>query len=124
MRRLLLVLLAAGLLAAVPAGGLAAGGVTLAVDPASPVLGQSFVLSGDGYPTPTSISFEVTGPRKSGIHYFTAGEPLDAASGGHFEESWLAWWGVAGDYQITSYYRDSKGSTHKAAVVKFTVVAP
>lgn len=98
----------------------AAGGTTLSVS--SPVvLGQTFTVSGCGYPAPTSISFEVTGPRKSGIHYFTAGEPLTDPSG-CFSEPWTAWWSVAGDYEITSYYRDSRtGASHKAAVVKFTV---
>jgi hypothetical protein len=84
-------------------------------------LGSTFTLSGCGYPTPTSLSFEVNGPRKSGIHYFTAGEPLTDPSG-CFTDEWLAWWGVPGDYQITSWYRDSKGATHKVTVVKFTVV--
>ena len=97
----------------------AAGGGTLSVS--SPVvLGQTFVLSGCGYPAPTSISFEVTGPRKSGLDYFTAGEPLTDPSG-CFSETWTAWWSVTGAYQITSYYKTSHGSTQKAAVVKFTV---
>jgi hypothetical protein len=123
MRRLLLALLVVGLVAIAPVGSLAGGGGTLTVSPASVPLGSTFTLSGDGYPTPTSISFEVSGPRKADppIHYFTAGEPLDEASGGHFSESWVAWWGVAGEYQITSYFRDSKGGSHKAGVVKFTV---
>ena len=36
-------------------------------------------------------------------------------------QSWTAWWAAAGDYSITSYYRDSKGSTRKVAVVRFAV---
>jgi hypothetical protein len=97
----------------------AAGGGSLTVS--SPVvLGQTFTLSGCGYPAPTSISFEVVGPRKSGIDYFTAGEPL-TDPGGCFSETWTAWWAVPVAYQITSSYRDSRGATHKAAVVKFTV---
>ena len=123
MRRSAVVLIALVATAAIATiGGKAAragGGGTLSVS--SPVvLGQTFTLSGCGYPAPTSISFEVTGPRKSGIDYFTAGEPL-TDPGGCFSETWTAWWGVAGAYQITSSYRDSRGATHKAAVVKFTV---
>ena len=118
------ILIAAALLAAAFAStiwesALAAGGGTLSVS--SPVvLGQTFVVSGCGYPAPTSISFEVNGPRKSNLHYFTAGEPLTDPSG-CFSETWTAWWSVTGDYQITSSYRDARGATHKAAVVKFTV---
>ena len=123
MRRLAILvaaaLLAAALISTVWESALAAGGGTLSVS--SPVvLDQPFVISGCGYPAPTSISFEVSGPRKSGLHYFTAGEPLTDPSG-CFSESWTAWWGITGDYQITSYYRSSRGSTQKAAVVKFTV---
>jgi hypothetical protein len=81
-------------------------------------LGGTFTLSGCGYAAPGSISFEVVGPRKSGIDYFTSGEPLTASC---FSETWTAWWGVAGDYQITSYTLDSKGMRKKAAVVKFAV---
>ena len=121
-----LVLAVAALFAAVTAGGKAAGGGALTVTPTPPdlnvTLGHTFTLSGCGYPTPTSLSFEVVGPRKAttDIHYFTAGEPLTDPAG-CFSEDWTAWWGVAGDYQITSYYRDSHGSTRKVAVVKFTV---
>jgi hypothetical protein len=121
MRRLLLALVVAGLVVAAPVGSLAAGGGSLAIDPASVPLGSTFTLSGCGYPVPTSLSFEVSGPRKSNIHYFTAGEPLATDSGGCFSEQWTAWWSVTGDYQITSYYRDSRFATHKAGVVKFTV---
>jgi len=81
-------------------------------------LGGTFTISGCGYPAPGSISFEVVGPRKSGIDYFTSGEPLTASC---FSETWTAWWSVAGDYQITSYTLDAKGMRKKAAVVKFTV---
>ena len=84
------------------------------------MLGQTFVISGCGYAAPTSISFEVSGPPKSGLHYFTAGEPLTDPTG-CFSETWTAWWSIIGAYQITSYYRNSHGSTSKAAVVKFTV---
>src|SRR4051812_7036678 len=121
MRRLLLALVVAGLVVAAPVGGLAAGGGSLAVDPATVPPGSTFTLSGCGYPVPPSLSFEVPGPRKSNIHYFTAGEPLGTDSGGCFSEQWTAWWSVTGDYQITSYYRDSRFATHKAGVVKFTV---
>lgn len=117
MRRIALL---AALLAVVTAGAVHAAGGTLTATPSSVALGGSFTLAGCGYPVPTSISFEVTGPRKSGIHYFTAGEPLTDPSG-CFSEGWTAWWGVTGAYQITSYYRDSKGATHKSAVVKLTV---
>jgi hypothetical protein len=122
--RKLAILIAAALLAAafvstIWESALAAGGGTLSVS--SPVvLGQTFVISGCGYPAPTSISFEVNGPRKSGLDYFTAGEPLTDPAG-CFSETWTAWWSVTGDYQITSMYRDTRGATHKAAVVKFTV---
>ena len=102
-----------------PAGGLAAGG-SLAIDPTTVPLNSTFTLSGSGYVVPTSLSFEVTGPRKSDIHYFTAGEPLTDPCG-CFSEQWTAWWGVTGDYQISSWWRDSKGATHKGGVVKFTV---
>jgi hypothetical protein len=125
MKRLLLGLLAAGVLAAAPSGGLGAGGMTLVVDPApldSVTLGCTFAVSGSGYIAATSISFEVTGPRKADprIHYFTASEPI--AADGTFSDSWTAWWSVAGDYQLTSFWRDSKGASHKGAVVKFTAV--
>jgi hypothetical protein len=119
------IIVCAGLISAAAvatAGGTvakAAGGGTVSVS--SPVvLGQTFVVSGCGYPAPTSLSFEVTGPRKSGIDYFTAGEPL-TDPGGCFSETWTAWWSVAGAYQITSFYRDSDGSTHKAGIAKFNV---
>src|SRR3954470_3650655 len=123
MRRLAMLLVAA--VVAAPFGatlwgsGRPAGGGWLRVS--SPVvLGHTFTISGCGYPAPTSISFEVNGPRKSGLHYFTAGEPLTDPAG-CFSETWTAWWSVTGDYQITSSYRDSRGATHKAAVVKFAV---
>ena len=112
-------LLAAAFVSTIWESARAAGGGTLSVS--SPVvLGQTFLVSGCGYPAPTSISFEVSGPRKSGLHYFTAGEPL-TDPGGCFSETWTAWWSVTGAYQLTSYYRDSRGATHKAAVVNFTV---
>ena len=112
MRMLLAALVAAFVLAPTAA---AAG--TLEVS--SPVtLGQTFTLSGCGYTAPGSISFEVAGPHGSGIDYFTSGEPLTAPC---FSETWTAWWGVAGDYQITSYVLDAKGMRKKAAVVKFSV---
>lgn len=114
MRALLAALGAALVLA--PAAAAAAG--TLAVSPDPVALGGTFTLSGCGYTAPTSIVFEVVGPRTSGIHYFTAGEPLTDSC---FSEEWLAFWGVAGDYQITSYTLDAKGMRKKAAVVKFTV---
>jgi hypothetical protein len=125
MRRLLLSLFVVGLLAAAPSGGLAAGGGTLVVDPAplaSVTLGCTFTISGSGYTAATSISFEVTGPRKAtpAIHYFTGAEPV--AAGGTFSETWTAWWSVDGAYQLQSWWRDSKGATHKGAVVKFTAV--
>ena len=121
MTRSVLPLLAAALIAVVPAAGLAAGGTTLTVAPDPVALGSSFTLEGCGYPAPTSISFEVSGPRKSGLHYFTAAEPLADSC---FSDEWLAWWDVAGAYQITAWYRDGKGATHKGAVVKFTVTGP
>ncbi len=122
MRRVFITLVVAGIAAAAPAAGLAAG--TLAVDPAplaAVTLGCTFTVSGDGYTAATSISFEVTGPRKADtqIHYFTSGEPV---AGGAFTETWTAWWGVAGAYQLQSWWRDSKGASHKGATVKFTVV--
>jgi len=121
MRRLVVTALAAAVLAALPEGGLAAGGGNLSADPPTVQLGQTFTLSGCGYPVPTSISFEVSGPRKADppIHYFTAGEPIGAD--GCFAEVWTAWWPVAGDFQITSMWRDSKGKTNKAGVLKLTV---
>jgi hypothetical protein len=125
MKRLLLTLLVAGIAAAAPTGGLAGGGGTLVVDPAplaSVTLGCTFTVSGSGYTGATSISFEVTGPRKADpvIHYFTGGEPL--AADGSFSETWTAWWSVDGAYQLQSWWRDSKGASHKGAVVKFTAV--
>jgi hypothetical protein len=123
MRRLLLALLVVGLLAVAPVGSLAAGGGSLTVTPSTVTLNSTFTLSGSGYVVPTSLSFEVTGPRKTGdpqIHYFTAGEPLTDPCG-CFSEQWTAWWSVTGDYQITSWWRDSKGSTHKGGVVTLTV---
>ena len=83
-------------------------------------LGETFTLEACGATLPTSISFEVSGPKKSGIHYFTAGEPV-TDPGGCFTDDWTAWWGVAGDYQITSWYRSSKGTLSKGAVLKLTV---
>ena len=116
MRSSLLVLAVALALVAVPT---AAGAGTLSVS--SPVtLGSTFTVSGCGYDT-TAIAFEVAGPRKSGIDYFTAAQPVGA--NGCYSDTWTAWWGVAGDYQITSYALDSKGGRKKAAVVKFTVTA-
>ena len=112
MRTLLAVLVAAFVLA--PA---AAAAGTLEVS--SPVtLGSTFTLSGCGYDAPGSISFEVVGPRKSGLDYFTSGEPLTDSC---FSETWTAWWTFPGDYQITSYVLDAKGMRKKAAVVKFSV---
>ncbi len=119
-RRLLVGVLLAGALAAVVVGS-ALGKATLTVDPDPVTLGASFTLAGCGYPDGSSISFEVTGPRKSGIHYFTSASPVPA--GGCYSDDWVAWWGVEGAYQITSWYRDSKGATHKAAVVKFSVTS-
>jgi hypothetical protein len=115
-------LLVAALLATALAGsaiGTALAKPTLTVTPNPVALGGTFTVAGCGYPEGSSISFEVTGPRKSNIHYFTAASPVPA--GGCYGADWLAWWSVAGDYQLTSWYRDSKGSTHKAAVAKFTV---
>ena len=117
--KLRLALAVAGALTAALLGGLSsrAGGGTLTVTPSPVVLGSTFTLAGCGYAGDT-VSFELTGPRKSAIHYFTSGEPL---ADGCFSDQWTAWWGVAGDYQITSYFRDSRGASHKAGVVKFTV---
>ena len=112
MKTFLAVLAAAFVLA--PAAA-AAGSLSVS----SPVtLGSTFTLSGCGYTAPGSISFEVAGPHGSGIDYFTSGEPLTDSC---FSETWTAWWGVAGDYQITSYVLDAKGMRKKAAVVKFSV---
>ena len=121
MRRLVIAFAVVGLVAVVPSGGLAAGG-GLTVDPGSVPSGGTFTLSGTGYTVPTSLSFEVTGPRKADpqIHYFTAGEPLTDPCG-CFSETWTAWWSVKGDYQITSWWRDSHGSTRKGGVVTLTV---
>ena len=58
---------------------------------------------------------------KNVVDYFTAGEPLTAANG-CFSQAWTAWWAELGDYSITSYYRDAKGSTRKVAVVTFAVL--
>jgi len=93
----------------------AKGGLT--VTPASVVLGSTFTIAGCGYPAPTSLSFHVVGPN---VDYFTAGEPLATDC---FSEQWQAWWSTPGAYEITSFYRDSKGSTRKVTVVKFAVVA-
>ncbi len=117
MKKVLLALIAAGLLAFSSVGTMTAAGATLTVTPDPVPLGGTFTLAGCGYPTPTSISFEVVGP---GVHYFTAGEPLTSPDG-CFSEGWTAWWSQAGSYSITSWYRNTKGMTKKAAVVKFTV---
>lgn len=119
MRRLL-VLLVVVIAACVPAGGLAAGGLTLS--PGTVARGGTFTVSGTGFTVPTSISFEVTGPKKADppIHYFTAGEPLADACG-CFSETWTAWWSAAGTYQITVWWRDSHGSTRKGGVATLTV---
>jgi len=123
MGRLKLILflgVATAVFALTPATGLAVG--TLTITPTPVTLGSTFTVAGDGYPAGSSLSFEVEGPRKSGIHYFTSGQPIPEC--GCFSVEWTAWWGVAGDYQVTSWYRDKKGSTHKASVAKFTAVAP
>jgi hypothetical protein len=113
----LLLAAAVAALVAVPAALGAPPSLSVDHDPIA--RGDTFVLSGCGYPA-TSISFEVEGPRKSGIDYFTSGEPV--GSDGCYSAVWTAWWSVAGDYQITSYYRDPKTSARKkGAVVKFTV---
>ena len=113
--RMLLAVLGAALVLA-PAAE-AAG--SLSVSPSPVALGSTFTLSGCGYAAPGSISFELVGPKKSGIDYFTSAEPLTSSC---FDEQWTAWWGVAGDYQITSYTMDAKGMRKKEAVLKFTVV--
>ena len=69
-------LLAAVALALVVAPA-ATGAGTLTVNPDPVARGATFTLSGCGYPE-TGISFEVAGPRKSGIDYFTAAEPVDS----------------------------------------------
>lgn len=112
--RILLAAIGAALLLA-PAAG-AAGSLTATPNPVT--LGSTFTLSGCGYNS-TSVSFEVVGPKKSNIDYFTSGEPL---VDGCFSDQWTAWWGVAGDYQITSYSLDAKGMRKKEAVLKLTVV--
>lgn len=121
MRRLL-VLVAVAIAACVPAGGLAAGGGGLSVSPGSVARGDTFTLSGTGFTVPTSISFEVSGPKKADppIHYFTAGEPLTDPCG-CFSETWTAWWSAVGTYQITVWWRDSHGSTRKGGVVALNV---
>jgi hypothetical protein len=119
-QRVLLVCLVCATFALTATTALAVG--TLTVSPTPVTLDSTFTVAGSGYPAGSSISFELTGPRKSGIHYFTAGAPI--AECGCFTQEWTAWWGVEGDYQLTSWYRDKKGSTHKASVVKFAVVAP
>jgi hypothetical protein len=123
MRRLLLTLAVVAAVAAIPAGGLAAGGGTLTATPNPVTQNATFTLSGCGYTVPTSISFEVTGPKKAtpSIHYFTGAEPLGTDSGGCFSQEWTAWWGVTGTFQITSWTRDSHGSTRKGAVLALTV---
>ncbi|HET7450282.1 MAG TPA: hypothetical protein VFJ78_06760 [Gaiellaceae bacterium] len=113
--RMLLAAIGTALVLAPTAG--AAG--TLSVSPDPVALGSTFTVSGCGYTAPGSISFEVVGPRKSGIDYFTSGEPLTDSC---FSEQWTAWWSVAGDYSINSYTLDAKGMRKKEAVVKFTVV--
>jgi len=122
--RLAIIVAVVGLLAAVPAGGLAAGGGLIAT-PNPVAQNGAFTLSGCGYTVPTSLSFEVTGPKKAtpSIHYFTAGEPLGVDSGGCFSEQWTAWWGVTGTFQITSWWRDAKGATRKGAVLALTVTS-
>jgi hypothetical protein len=117
-KRILLALVAAGVLAIGSAGVVAGGTASLTVTPTPVELGTDFTLAGCGYPAPTSISFHVVGPD---IDYFTAGEPLTDTC---FSETWTAWWPNAGAYSITSYYRSSKGSTKKATVVKFTATMP
>jgi hypothetical protein len=102
------------------AGGVAQAKGSLTISPTPVVLGSTFTLAGCGYPTPTSLSFEVVGPD---VKYFTSGEPLGADSGGCFSDQWTAWWSTPGDYQITSFYRDAKGSTRKVTVAKFAVTA-
>jgi hypothetical protein len=119
-RSLLAAALAAGFAVCLPAGGLAGAGGSLTITPSTIPLTTTFTVSGCGYPVPTSVSFEVAGPKKSGIDYFTAGEPI--GPDGCFSEQWTAWWSVTGTYQITASYRDAKGSTHKAAVASITVV--
>src|SRR4051794_29462221 len=122
MKRLIFTVLVLGLVAGAPGGGLAAGGSTLTVDPTTVQLRQTFTIEGCGYPVPTTLTFEVTGPRKADtqIHSFTSADPLPSPDG-CFSEQWTAWWGVAGAYQVPSMWRDRKGTSHKAAVVKFTV---
>jgi hypothetical protein len=115
-RRAVIGLLLAAGVAVSPGHGAEAGKGTLVIDPSPVQLDTSFTLSGCGYPTPT-LSFHVVGPS---VDYFTASEPL-ADSSGCFADTWLAWWSDAGPYQITSYYRDSKGATRKVTVVKFDV---
>ena len=104
---------------AVGTSGVALAVGTLEASPTPVVLGSTFTLHGCGYPAGSAVSFEVSGPKKSGIHYFTASEPSD--SDGCFTDDWTAWWAVAGEYQITSWYRDGKGSTRKGAVLKLDV---
>jgi hypothetical protein len=97
----------------------ASAATSLTVNPSPVTRGTTFTLSGCGFPTtPTSISFKVVGP---GQLYFTSGEPLSSPTG-CMSENWLAWWPQAGAYEITGYYRDSKGATHKVGVVKFDVL--
>jgi hypothetical protein len=110
-------LLAAAVVALVLVPAAAAG--TVAVNPDPVTLGSTFTVSGCGYTAPGSISFEVVGPKKSGIDYFTSGEPLTDSC---FSETWTAWWGVAGDYQIIAYTLTDKGMRKKEAVVKFTAL--
>jgi hypothetical protein len=114
MKALVAALFAAALVAAASASAAS----SLTVNPSPVTRGTTFTLSGCGFPTtPTSISFRVSGP---GQLYFTAGEPLNSPTG-CMSEDWLAWWSQAGAYEITAYYRDTKGSTHKVGVVKFDV---
>lgn len=122
MRALIVTVAVGALAAALSAGSPAAGGGSLTVTPSTVPEGSTFQLHGCGYPVPSAIVFEVVGPKKASpaIDYFTSGEPIGAD--GCFTEDWVAWWSVTGAFQITSSYRDAKG-THKAAVVKLTVTA-
>lgn len=96
----------------------ASAATALTVSPNPVVRGSMLTVSGCGFPTtPTTISFKVVGP---GELYFTAGEPFSSQTG-CVSEDWLAWWPNAGAYQITGYYRDAKGATHKVGVAKFDV---
>ena len=121
MRKLALTCLVTGVLAVATGGGALAVG-TLEISPTPVVLGSTFTLHGCGYPEGSAVFFEVSGPKKSSIHYFTTAEPSD--TDGCVTDEWTAWWDVAGDYQITSWYRDGKGTSRKGAVLKFAVTEP